>query len=446
MRPSDQFPFLSFLLLLTIVSGCLVIENPYPKLAPGLWRGVLQVDPAQATRIGGSTNQQKERELQFEEVTEGELPVEFEVVYDTPDSFHIVWINGEERIISTDIAFGLDRRTAKDTLIIQFPLFDTYIEAVCESGVMQGDWVVNYKEDYRVPFIAKFGEGYRFTQLSKKPAMDISGEWAVTFEPDSEQAYPGIAEFKQTGNSLTGTFRTETGDYRYLAGTVQANKIYLSCFDGAHAFLFEGKINADSTLIGSFRSGKHYQAFWEARRDLHAELEHAEEITLASGKNEPVRLSLVDADGQLFSINDEQYRGKPMIIQIMGTWCPNCLDETRFLKTYLEAHPDTDLMVISVAFEKYRQKERVLPLLQRYRARLNLPWRLAWGGFADKEEASKALPFMDGVKAYPTLLFLDRAHRIQRIHTGFDGPATSKYKQFGIDFHNFVNQLAGSSQ
>ncbi len=432
-----------FLITLPTLSGCLVIENPYPKLAPGLWRGVLQVDPSQSSVIGGRSDQQKEREVQFEEVTQGELPFAFEVIYDTPDSFHIVLINGDERIVSRDILFGLDRRTAKDTLTVEFPLYDTYLEAVCESGVMQGHWVVSYKENYRIPFVAKYGEGYRFTQLTKKPALDLTGQWAVQFEPNTPDAYPAIAEFQQTGNRLTGTFRTETGDYRFLEGTVQANKLYLSCFDGAHAFLFEGKINEDGTIIGSFHSGSHYQAYWEARRNGDARLADPDQLTGVLDPAMPVSLSLVDADGEPFSTEEPAYIGKPMILQVMGTWCPNCLDETRFLQEYIAEHPEFDVPVVSIAFEKYRDGEKVLPLLRRYRDRLQIPWRMVWGGYAQKEEAATVLPFLDGIKAYPTLIFLDAEHRIQRVHTGFDGPATSKYKQFATDFHNFVNPLAG---
>ncbi|MCF8237067.1 MAG: TlpA family protein disulfide reductase [Saprospiraceae bacterium] len=433
------------LTVLPLLSGCLVIENPYPKLAPGLWRGVLQVDPSQTTVIGGRSDQQKERIIAFEEVTQGELPFEFEVIYDTPDSFHIVLINGEERIESRDILFGLDRRTAKDTLTVQFPLYDTYLRAVCESGVMQGHWIVNYKEDYQIPFVAKFGEGYRFTQLKKRPVLDISGQWAVQFEPGTPDAYPAIAEFNQSGNRLTGTFRTETGDYRFLEGTVQANKLYLSCFDGAHAFLFEGKIKDDGTLIGSFRSGKHYLAYWEAQRNPDAQLPDPDVLTVDLPKASPVSISFMDVNGQMISSDDPAYASKPMILQVMGTWCPNCLDETRFLKEYMSEHPDFDMPIIGIAFEKYRKQEKVLPMLKRYSERLKIPWRIVWGGFASKEEAAQALPFLDGIKAYPTLVFLDSEHRVRKVHTGFDGPATSKYKQFAIDFHNFVNPLAGAS-
>lgn len=443
-----RFHFLltsSLFALLMLVSGCVAIENPYPKLAPGRWRGVLQVDPSQSSRLGGKSDQQKERDIQFEEVTEGELPFEFDVIYDTPDSFHLVFINGDEEIIASDILFGLDRRTAKDTLTVTFPLYDSYIEAVCESGVMQGNWVVNYKENYRIPFVAKFGEGYRFTQLRKKPAMDLTGAWAVTFQPGEPDAYPAIAEFVQEGNALTGTFRTETGDYRFLEGTVQANKLYLSCFDGAHAFLFEGKILDDGSLIGSFRSGNHYQSYWTARKDAGFTLADPDDLSKATDIQQ-VQISFPDTKGDTWSSDDPKYSGRPMILQIMGTWCPNCLDETRFLQSYMAEHPEIDLQVVSIAFERYRESEKVLPILERYRQRLDLDWPILWGGYADKAAAGQALPFIDGVRAYPTMIFLDRDHRVQRIHTGFDGPATSKYQQFASDFHNFVNRLTGPSQ
>ncbi|MDV7401472.1 hypothetical protein RZS08_59185, partial [Arthrospira platensis SPKY1] len=102
--------------------------------------------------------------------------------------------------------------------------------ALYENDVLGGEWVVNYKENYRIPFVAHFGQGYRFTQLRKTPDMDLSGKWEVNFGLDTDAPYPAVGEFRQEGNQLYGTFLTETGDYRFLEGTVQADKFYLSCF------------------------------------------------------------------------------------------------------------------------------------------------------------------------------------------------------------------------
>lgn len=432
----------TLMLTLTLFSGCLVIEHPHSRLAPGTWRGVLKLDPAQASRVGGSGEQQRRAPIDFEEVTAGELPFLFEVVYDSPDSFHIVIVNGEEKIEVRDIRYGLDRSTAKDTLVMEFPLMDSRIEAVCESGVMQGHWIVQYKEDYRIPFEARFGEGHRFTELRKPPALDLSGSWAVVFEPGQEGEYPALGEFVQNGNQLTGTFRTETGDFRFLEGTVQANKLYLSCFDGSHAYLFEGKIMPDSTLQGIFRSGSHYLGFWQARRDAFFRLADPDTLTKASTPGQKVSFRFPDPLGRTISTDDPEFAGKPLIIQILGTWCPNCLDESRFLRDF--AQKETEVKVIGIAFERYRETELAAKAVRTYSERLDLPYPVLLGGYFDKKEAAKHVPFLQDIKAYPTMVFLDKEHRIARIHTGFDGPATSGYRNFTLDFNNFVQSLKAS--
>ena len=153
--------------------------------------------------------------LTFEEVANGELPFTFEVSYTDDTTFQIDILNGEERIRvpAKDISFGHTRADVKDTIRIDFPIFDTYIIGRYENGLIEGHWVVNYREEYRIPFVARFGKNHRFTKLRKAPTTDVSGKWAVTFGLDEdEEPYPAIGEFVQDSNYVTGTFRTETGD------------------------------------------------------------------------------------------------------------------------------------------------------------------------------------------------------------------------------------------
>lgn len=438
-----KLPYPILILGLTVtLSGCLVIEKPHTRLAPGPWRGVLQLDPSQSSRLGGSTDQLKRGGITFEEVTAGELPFLFDVVYIEEDSFHILIHNGEEVIEVTDIRYGLDRATAKDTLVIDFPVMDSYIEAVTEGGVIQGHWIVRYRDNYRIPFVARHGKSDRFTLLRKAPATDLSGEWAAVFSPGEADSYPAIAEFRQEGNHLTGTFRTETGDYRFLEGTVQADKFYLSCFDGSHAYLFEGKILENGRLQGLFRSGSHHLAYWEAQRDPAARLADPDTLTRSTVGDQPVTFRFKGTDGNWVSNHDPAFAGRPLVVQILGTWCPNCLDESRFLAEYIRSHPDAGIEVIGIAFERYRDETKALAALARYEQRLDLPYPILLGGVSDKKEAVTHVPFLEHIKAYPTTIFLDKSHRIVRIHTGFDGPATRTHEAFKLDFHNFVQRLA----
>lgn len=442
MNLRTQVNLLIALGIIVLASSCIVVDNPYTSLPPGPWRGVLELEYSPVSSNPEGKPLPEKMNMSFEEVMQGELPFNFEVVYDTPDSFHIELINGEERMIVDDITVGLDRSTAKDTVIINFPVYDSYIYAIYEEDILEGDWIVNNRgSEYRIPFIARHGQSHRFTALKKEPVMDVSGRWEATFEIDEEDPYPAIAELRQNGNHLEGTFLTETGDYRYLEGTVQANKMYLSCFDGSHAFLFEANIKEDSSLIGSFRSGKHYRTLWSARYNPDAQLASPDELTYLKDGYSQLEFGFPNLEGDTIRLNDAAYQGKVRLVQILGSWCPNCRDETRFLTQYLEKNPHPELAVIGLAFERYKEKEKALKAIRTYKNQMDIPYEILHAGISDKKEASKALPMLNQIVSYPTLIFVDKTGKVRRIHTGFSGPATSTYEDFKADFESYVNQL-----
>jgi len=431
----------SLLALSLGVVGCLVIDNQFSGLPPGPWRAVLELDPVPVTPNPRGEPLPEKVNLKFDEVTQGELPFNFEVVYDTEDRFHIELINGEERIRVDDITIGLDRQTAKDTIVIDFPVFDSYIRAIFEQNVMEGEWVVRNRENYVIPFVARHGQAHRFTTLRKEPLMDLSGRWEVRFGLDTDEPYPAVALFQQDGNHLTGTFLTETGDYRYLEGTVQADKLYLSTFDGSHAFLFEAKIGPDSSLVGSFRSGTHYQTIWEARPNPDAALRDPASLTQLRDADEPISFAFPDTGGELVSLEDPRYAGKVKIVYLFGTWCPNCRDATNFLVSYLAEGAPDDIAIIGLAFEKYRDPQKARQAIRTYREQLEVPYELLHAGYFDKEAAGEAFPMIDEVFAYPTFLILDRENKVRYLHTGFSGPASDAYQDFKTAFNTYIERI-----
>ena len=418
---------------LLLLSGCLEFGDTYTGLPPGQWKGVLEIEPKFITPNKDARPLPDKMNMTFEEVATGEVPFLFEIEYITEDSFIMIIQNGEERIVVDDITIGHDIRTAHDTIRIEFPVYDTYITGEYEGGVIEGDWVVPYKNNYSIPFVARYGQGRRFGDYDKPPLTDVSGKWAVEFG-EGDEMYPAVAEFEQDGNRLTGTFRTETGDYRYLAGSVLADKLYLSVFDGSHAFVFEGKLTDEDHIVGSFRSGKHYRTTWTASRDAGATLPDPGTLTKLNEGFDRIDFTFPTPGGRQVSLSDARFAGKPKLIQILGTWCPNCRDETNFLKTYLEENPDSDVQVIGLAFERYRDAAEADKAIARYVRELDLPYPVLRAGYYDKKEAAEQLPMLDKVRSYPTLLFVDRDNRVQYIHTGFNGPATSKYGAFQEEF------------
>jgi len=434
--------FLSATFLISFI-GCFTIENQFTGLAPGYWRATLDIRPTSVTADGGTV---KNMPANFEEASEGSLPFTFEVIYENENEFHIDVINGDERIrvAKEDIYIGLDRKVGKDTFLIKFPVYESYIKGLFESRVMEGEWVATNRGNYRIPFVAKFGKKYRFSQLKKEPVMDISGKWEVHFEAvnDETDKFPGIGEFKQNGNHLTGTFRTETGDYRFLEGTIQNNKVYLSVFDGAHAFLFEAKILEDKTMIGSFRSGKHYQATWTAKRNDAFELRDPNDLTYLKEGYDKVSFAFPNPAGKMISLDNPEYQGKAKIVQIFGTWCPNCREETEFLVDYFQKNPNPNIEIIALAFEKRRDKAAANAAVSRYIDKFNIPYEMAVAGYSDKKEAAESLPMLNHILSYPTMIFIDKNDQIVKIHTGYNGKATSKYDEFLQDFEATIERLS----
>ncbi len=424
------------LILFSCFLGCIRPKAPYASLAPGIWRGVLHLNAEPKLPLKDEIERyEKDGTRPIYEI-ENDLPFMFEVKYEQ-ETPYIEIINGTERIKVDEVYVGRNRSTADDTVYINFSVYDSHIRAILREGILQGEWVVRNKPNYRIPFSAHFGQKDRFQLLPTPQTNDLSGIWDCTFDLNLETPFKAIAEWSQDGNHLTGTFRTETGDYRYLDGTVSGDKFFLSCFDGSHAFLFFGKQSGD-TLLGTFKSGIHYTSVWKAFKNPDATLAAATSLTKSTGT--PVNFAFLDQNAKTKTITD--YHSKIKVLQIMGTWCPNCYDETRFLKTYLAAHPALDVQVIGLACERYNDTAKSLQAIANYRTKMNLPYDVLLAATTTKTaETSKHLPFIDNVISYPTMVILDKNNRVHTIHTGFDGPATSKYKEFEIEFDRVIQNL-----
>jgi hypothetical protein len=79
-------------------------------------------------------------------------------------------------------------------------------------------------------------------------------------------------------------------------------------------------------------------------------------------------------------------------------------------------------------------------------ARLSQTYSIAYpmlnAGLPRKDTVMRKLPFIQNFSAFPTVLFLDREHRIRYIHTGFSGPATGEdYEDFKAEFARLVEEI-----
>jgi thiol-disulfide isomerase/thioredoxin len=347
----------------------------------------------------------------------------------------MVLINGEERIEIPQVSI------VGDSLRADMHIFDCVIKAVWKDGRWDGIWKKNYLDDYEVVFNAIQGDENRFAPAVLPPSIDMNGKWSVTFfEPDDTIVSVGI--FEQTGALLTGTFLTPLGDYRYLQGQVNGQELVLSAFDGEHAFLFKGEVDEAGHIQGDFWSGKHFYASWIAHPDEEASLPDANSLTFLKEGYDKLEFSFPNLNGEMVGLQDEQFQGKVVVLQLFGTWCPNCMDETRFLSKWHQKNNSDQIEIIGLAYEKKNDFEYAKSRIEKVIERFDVGYQFLVAGTSDKDEAAKTLPALNKVLAFPTTIFVDKNGEVRKIHTGFSGPGTGKYyEMFVEEFNATVKQL-----
>lgn len=422
--------------ILMLFSSCIEFKEPFDKLPPGHWRGVLYLDQQSTFRPGSDQAVMDMGEMRSV-IEDNQLPFNFEIIYDEDGEMYALFYNAGEKLKVTDIAMRVDLSIAKDTVKMRFPGSDNYLKALYAENVLQGFWVVPSKGNYQIPFEAHYGEKHRFElpiNRDRDSIMSIAGIWSATFSPGEESERTAIAEFTQSKEQVSGTFLTNTGDYRYLDGVVEDDKLWLSSFDGVNAYLFGAKKNEGGILEGFFKSGRHYETQWKAVQSDENQL--SDPTTMSKFLFAKFTFSATDLQGE--KVTEEQFVGRPTVIYLTGTWCPNCRDATNLLK---ELAQEYDIQVIGLAFERYRDQAKALSLISNYREDFNLNYPILLAGYMDKREATENLGMVEEIIAYPTVIFLHSDFSVSGSYTGFSGPATSRYESLVGTFHSEINKI-----
>jgi len=312
--------------------------------------------------------------------------------------------------------------------MIKMPVFDSEFRFIKSKEGLSGFWYNYAKENYKIPFKAVFKKTLdknRFSVSIKEKNTLFSGEWETVFSKGTEDEYKAIGVFNQEGQNVTGTFITQTGDYRFLQGNVINDSILLSCFDGSHAFLFEGALT-NETIKGTFYSGTHWKEEWLADKNASFTLQNPYSLTNQVSE-ERLEFTFPDLNGNSVTYPNERYDNKVVIVQIMGSWCPNCMDETKFLTDLHNTYQSSGLEVISLAFEVPLDLSDKVARVKDLKTHFNSRYEFLIAGNASKKEAEKALPVLSEVSSFPTTIFIDKKGAIRKIHTGFYGPGTGEY-------------------
>ncbi|MEM9289368.1 MAG: TlpA disulfide reductase family protein [Pseudomonadota bacterium] len=370
----------------------------------------------------------------------GGLPFSLEIT-DGPEAY---FLNGPERMKAEVVTIDAGR------LNIAFPSYESSLEATLqEDGTLVGKTILTRRlgelKQIEFPLVATHGQTWRhFEEQDSNPA-NIAGTWAVKLSnPFGGPPRDGLGLFEQDGAIVTGTFLFPQGDYRWLQGEVKDGELYLSTYDGGQGTVWRGTIQEDGSLEGMFHA-KSYgfpPVPWSAARDENATLPDANSLTALKEGVETFDFTFPDISGAEVSLSDARFKDKVVLITIGGTWCPTCHDEAKFLAPYYAENKERGLEVIGLQFEYTDDLERNQRQVGHFKARYAIEYPMLLAGVFGQQGVAAALPFLDGLGAYPTTLFLDRTGKVRRIHTSFPGEATGKRHQLYVsEFKTFLDQL-----
>mgnify|MGYP003976765697 FL=1 len=288
------------------------------------------------------------------------------------------------------------------------------------GGAWIGCWIDSLRtKDYRVKL-----EVNPLKKLVPVRGGEINSVWDTSL---------GKFKLRQKGDSAWATFMTSTGDYRYLAGEIDTitSEFKIQNFDGAHLFYFEGVIRGDSITDGVFKSGIHYSTSWSGVRVENEKVKWSSRQEW--GRGEKIRFEGINSGGEVEVWSRERLKKsgyKLLVVDVMGTWCPNCLDEARLLQELSLDYPE--MLVVSMSFERFKGAE-ALRRIAGFKESVGISWEILHGGAASKSEADSCLAFFGGVRSFPTTAFIP-LEGDPIVHSGFSGPATGEVYEEEVGF------------
>jgi len=334
-----------------------------------------------------------------------------------------------------------------DSVLITLPFFDAEFMVKVSATKMQGRWTRHLpKGNTSMPFEASIKQT-RFDELHKI-APNLNNTWDVKFfDTAFKDSSDAIGKFQSTQTNITGTFLTSTGDYRFLEGVFDGEKIRLSTFDGSHAYLVIADFNPQNNRIsnGVFYSGLSNKEFWKANFNPKASLPDAEKLTFLTQGFESIAFNFPDLNNNPITLEDARFKGKVVLLQIMGSWCPNCLDESKLMTSIYQQYQSKGLEIIGLCFEKSEDINIVKKNISNFKSQLNITYPLVIAGNTQKGSVNKALPMLANFVAFPTLIIIDKKGKVRNIHTGYSGPATGIYftefkNHFIATLENYLNE------
>jgi thiol-disulfide isomerase/thioredoxin len=342
------------------------------------------------------------------------------------------FFNGEERFLSTS------GKLDGGSLEIKWEYFAATLKATLKDGALDGQYSRARSAPY--PFHAR-PLNVDHSGLVAMPLPDIDGVWEIhdVASGKGEKAWRLIV--RQNGSEASAAILRIDGDTGTLDGSLRDGKFTLSHFSGMRPALLEITPAPDGTL-NLVLNGKNKLTAMRPAEARAKGLPQPDDPSLHTGvkdASEPFHFSFPDLNGKLVSDTDPRFKGKVVLVNITGSWCPNCHDEAPFLAEMYRKYRAQGLEIVALSFEEADQLKDPTRL-RAFLARYGIEYTVLLGGTTD--EAPAKLSQAQNWDAWPTTFFLGRDGRVRKVHTGFPSRASGDlYTQATHEFTELVEHL-----
>lgn len=345
-------------------------------------------------------------------VNEVAIPFRFEIST-SGTAASASFFNGDERVRSSGGKFE------NGDLTLEFAHYGSKLVAKVEGGKLTG----TYGRRGRAPYVF---EAKRFVapETGSAKAPSIAGLWTIpTKSSKGESAWQLI--IRQSGPEVSAAILRIDGDTGTLSGTYRDGVFRLSHFSGARPALLEVKANADGTLDLVQNGGTKLTAVRtnEARLKGLPEPTDPSRHTSVKDPSQPLRFSGVDLNGKTVNESDSRFAGKVVILNIGGSWCPNCHDEAPFLVELDRKYRSKGLEIVTLSFEEAEQLTD-LARLKAFVALYGIKYTMLVGG--ETGQLAEKLPQAVNLNTWPATFFIGRDGLVRGSHAGFASKATGK--------------------
>jgi thiol-disulfide isomerase/thioredoxin len=369
-------------------------------------------------------------------VTVNNVSVPFRIEIDgTGADVHSYFFNGDDRVNPSNSG-----TFQNGSLVLTFDSYATKLEATLNNGILTGTYGGSSGNAYA--FQAK-RHVPSLVRSSDQHAPDISGLWEIQVKsPKGESAWHFVVN--QAGAKIDAAILRVDGDTGTLSGNFKDGKFILSHFTGERPFYVEVTPRSDGSLelqIASFHDTQNLVAVRpaEARARNLAPPDDPTEHTKVKDPTQPLRFSFPDLTGRVVSNTDDRFQGKVVLVNITGSWCPNCHDEAPFLEELYRKYHGLGLEIVALDFEQPEQLKslsRVRAFIKRY----GIEYTYLIAG--EPGQLNEKIPQAENLNAWPTTFFVGRNGLVRSIHTGFTSHASGELdSRLRDDVRNEIAEL-----